>query len=237
MISPMESPKKSPMKGPFLIALAAGLLSLLLAFVPVLWHMVAPGPAPAPALHGAPWQVDTPAPGRSRVFGLALPGSTLGSARQRWGEDLKVAVIAGPDGSLALEAYLEQFSAGGVAGRLVLAFGADAANLAAWRNAVPGTPTGSGDRWHVLGGASAAVADAAPLVGLSFIPAAQLDGDTLIARLGVPAERLPGGERLTHWLYPALGLAVALDAQGKEVLQYVAPAEFERRLAAPLRRP
>ena len=224
------------MKHPFLIALAAGLLSLLLAFVPVLWHMVVPGEA-APPLQGAPWQVDTPAPGTSRVFGLVLPGSTLGPLRQRWGDELKVAVIASRDGSLALEAYLEQFSAGGVAGRLVLVFEAGAADLAAWRAARPGTPTGTGAWRHPLAGAAAALADAAPLVGLSFIPLAQLDGETLQARFGPPAARLPGGERLEHWLYPALGLAVALDAQGKEVLQYVAPADFERRLAAPLRRP
>lgn len=224
------------MKHPFLIALAAGGLSLLLAFAPVLWHMAVPG-APAPPAQGMPWQVETPAPGASRVFGLALPGSTLAEVRQRWGDELKIALMAGADGGLALEAYLEQFSAGGVTGRLVLAFEADAAELAAWRDALPGTPTGSGAWRHPLAGASAARADAAPLVGLSFIPAAQLDGETLQARFGPPAERLAGGERLAHWLYPALGLAVALDAEGKEVLQYVAPADFERRLAAPLRRP
>ena len=57
----------------------------------------------------------------------------------------------------------------------------------------------------------------------------------LQARFGTPAERLAEGERLQHWLYPPQGLAVLLDAKGREVLQYVAPAEFEARLAAPLR--
>jgi hypothetical protein len=35
-------------------------------------------------------------------------------------------------------------------------------------------------------------------------------------------------------MYPAQGLAVVLDSQGREVLQYVAPADFDRRLRAPL---
>ena len=42
------------------------------------------------------------------------------------------------------------------------------------------------------------------------------------------------GEEVLRQLGWGLGLAVVLDAEGKEVLQYVAPAEFERRLRAPL---
>ena len=45
-------------------------------------------------------------------------------------------------------------------------------------------------------------------------------------RFGPPAQRIRGNEHLEHWLYPALGLSLALDSQGKEVLQYVAPAQF-----------
>jgi hypothetical protein len=225
------------MKSPFLIALAAGGASLLIAFAPVLWQMFGPqdrAPAAATPVEGAPWQVQLPMPGRSRVFGLDLPGSTLGEARQRWGEDLKLALMAGRDGSLALEGYLERFETGGVGGRLLLAFepGAPAAR---WRETLPGVPIESGGRRHALGEAAIADLAARPLVGLSFIPAAQLDAQVLTARFGAPAERLAGGDRLEHWLYPALGLAVVLDAEGRELLQYVAPADFEVRLAAPLR--
>jgi hypothetical protein len=76
----------------------------------------------------------------------------------------------------------------------------------------------------------------APLAGIGFIPSAQLDAAMLQARFGEPAERIAGGERRQHWLYPAIGMAVALDRDGRDLLQYVAPADFERRLAAPLRR-
>ena len=46
--------------------------------------------------------------------------------------------------------------------------------------------------------------------------------------------RMHDGAQVEHWLYPERGLAIALDAKGRELLQYVAPAEFERRLRAPL---
>lgn len=227
------------MKGPFSIALAAGLLSLLIAFVPALWRTFAgPPPATATAPAGdAPWQVVLPAPGHSRVFGLSLPGSTLAQARQRWGDALQPALIVGGDGTLALEAYVEKFEAAGVGGRLLLAFDAEttATALARWRAALPGVPQPSGSRRHGLQAAALAELAPAALVGLSFIPAAQLGAQVLTARFGAPAERITSGERLEHWLYPAIGLAVVLDAEGRDVLQYTAPADFERRLAAPLR--
>ena len=230
------------MKSPFLIALAAGVVSLLIAFVPVFRHMLAPS-APAAsvgataAVDPAPWQLDRSQPGRTGVFGLSLPGSSLADARRRWGEDLKIALMAPRGGPVVLEGYLERYEAGGVGGRLLLAFdrGAQAAMLDRWRDQLPGTPIEGGGRQHRLTEAAAAELADAALVGLSFIPQAQLDAEVLAARFGPPSERIAAGDRLEHWLYPALGLAVAIDAQGKDVLQYVAPGDFEARLAAPLR--
>ncbi len=226
------------MRGPFFIALAAGLLSLLIAFAPAVWRMFQPPPPStvAPA-SGAPWQVAMPAPGHSRVFGLDLPGSTLAQVRRRWGDDVQLALIADSEGRLSLEGYVERFEAAGIGGRLLLAFDAEttAAALARWREQLPGLPQPSGGRRHALNPAALAELAPAALVGLSFIPAAQLDAETLTSRFGAPAERIAGTERIEHWLYPALGLAVALDAQGRDVLQYTAPADFERRLLAPLR--
>ncbi len=227
------------MKRPFLIALAAGVISLLIAFVPVLQRMLAGPPPPgatAPATTGAPWQVGLPAPGRSQVFALKLPGTTLAETRQRFGDDLRVALMAGRDGRLSLEGYVERFESGGVGGKLLLAFDGtgQAGALARWRDALPGTPIESGGRQHSLNAAAADELNGTGLVGLSFIPAAKLDAATLTARFGAPAERI-AGEQVEHWLYPAQGLAVALATKGRDVLQYVAPAEFEARLVAPLR--
>jgi hypothetical protein len=226
------------MKRPFLIALALGAACLLLAFAPVLLRMftMPPGPAIATPTVGAPWQVELPGPGRSRVFGLNLPGTTLAETRQRWSDELRLALIAGRDGSMALEGYVERFESGGVSGRLLLTFDSPASTLQRWRDSLPGTPLESGGRQHALSPTALEDLAGSALSGLSFIPVAQLDAQVLTARFGAPAERLPEGDRIEHWLYPALGLAVALDAKGRDVLQYVAPADFERALVAPLRR-
>lgn len=226
-------------RSPLFIALAATALTLLLAAALVAWRLVAPAdPATrAAVMHGAPWQIETPAPGQTRVMGLALPGSTLAQARLRWGNDLKVALMAKPEGPVTLEAYLERFETGGVGGRLLLRF--DTTNLAApvahWRETVFGVPQESGTRQHVLAEPAIQELGSAALLGVNYIPEAQLSAELLQARFGEPAQRLAEGERLEHWLYPAKGLAVVLDAKGRELLQYVAPADFEARLAAPLR--
>lgn len=225
-------------RSPFLLALAIGALALVVALTPFAWQVLRGGPVPPPATSApreAPWAIEQPASGQTRVFGLALPGATYGEARSRWGDDLQGAVIAPPGGTPVLEGYVERFGAGGITGRLLLTFDADPAALARWRDATPGAATESGARRHALGDVARAEATAAALVGITFIPAAQLDGDILAARFGQPAERLRENQRLEHWLYPALGLAVALDSDGKDLLQYVAPGDFEPRLAAPLR--
>ncbi|MBL8315017.1 MAG: hypothetical protein JNK55_14825 [Rubrivivax sp.] len=226
-------------RSPLFIALAATAGVLLLAAALVAWRLLFPSDKAArlTAMHGAPWQIETPAPGLTRVMGLSLPGSTLAQLRLRWGGDLKVALVSQDDGRLALEGYVERFETGGVNGRLLLSFdtSAQAAAAAQWRDAVPGVPQPSGARQHALGEPAIQELGAAALLGVSYIPQARLDAATVQARFGPPAARLAEGERLQHWLYPTLGLAVLMDSQGRNVLQYVAPADFEARLAAPLK--
>jgi hypothetical protein len=227
-------------KSPFWLAVGISLLGLVLAALLVLGQAVLAPQKPAEVTvpgEGAPWHVALPEPGRSRVFGLSLPGSTLADVQQRWGSDVQLALISGAGREPVVEGYLERFEAGGVTGRLLLRLeeaGGGTQSLLGWQQELKGEPTESGAWRHVL--TPAAVADLVRLrlVGLSFIPVAQLDAAMVQARFGAPAEQRADGERLTHWLYPALGLAVVLDSGGRELLQYVAPAEFDARLVRPL---
>lgn len=229
------------MKHPMLIALFAAVAIILGALAPALWRMAAGPPAQTAAESGLPWQVAVDASGRSTVFGLTLPGTTLAQARQRWGDDVQVAVMARRGQPGALEAYLENFRAAAINGRLVLAADPGAPAVARLReNAVHNEPVDAEARRYTLRADDLPEALRAPLVGITFIPAAQLDAATLRARFGEPAERLldaapAGAGRIEQWLYPSIGLAVALDAKGRDVMQFVAPADFERLLRAPLR--
>jgi hypothetical protein len=226
---------------PWLLALGAGVAILAVALLPPLWQAWrasrtgAVPPASVADAQGLPWQIEVLPGGATRVFGLTLGASPIAAASRRDG-DVQVALVARGDEPGVLEAYVEQFNAGFVGGRLVIAAAADEAQRQAWRARSSDREPGSDGTWrHRLARADLAAALRAPITGLSFIPAAQLDAATVAQRFGEPAERVRTGTRLEHWLYPGQGLAVTIDAEGREVLQYVVPAEFEARLRAPLR--
>jgi hypothetical protein len=223
------------MKHPFVVALVAGLVVVLAAFAPSFWHALRGDVAVAPSAAQGPWQVRALPGGGIEAMGFALPGATLGDAATRWPDELQLAVMARRGGAGALEAYLESYREGGIAGRLVLAAEVAPEVVAGWQaRALRSEPVDGQTFRHTLNPQDRTEALRAPLAGITFIPAAQLDAATVAARFGVAAERWASGERIEQWLYPASGLAVAIDREGRDVLQFVAPADFERRLRAPL---
>lgn len=216
---------------PFAWALIAGVLSLVAAFVPTAWHMLAAPPGPPAAQVKEPWRIDVGADGTSRVLGLQLGTDTLGSLQGRLGEALQPAIVARRGEAGALEALVDPFSAGFVAGRLVLVFDAPTDALARWREgAAKSDVMDTGARRYTLSADSAHEAASVPLAGATFVPALSLSDDDVTQRFGAPAAVQAGGEGLQTWLYPDRGLAIALQPGRKAVLQYVAPPDFERRL-------
>lgn len=182
---------------------------------------------------GLPWQVEALPNGANKVMGLTLGpaglASTLGDAQQLWGENTEIAIIAAPGEDGMLEAFVDPASAGFITGKIVITAHLDSADIRAMRErAIKAEFMESTTRKYKLTSADLQAAMKAPIVALSFIPQANLDADTIIARFGQPAERVRSNGHLEHFLYPAKGLDLALDTEGKELLQYVAPAEFDR---------
>ena len=225
------------MTKPWVMALAAGVIVLLVAFALPLLHMGdATGPTGSPVAEGGlPWHVTVLPNGQSQVFGL-LPGQdTLGDAERRLGDAMQVALVARLGEPARLEALVDPFAAGFVSGRLVLAFDPPPAQLARWRDQVRGSAAMEGGvRRFTLRPADRDEARRARLVGLSFLPTVRLSDADVRQRFGAPTELLaqPGGVSIL--LYPAMGLIVTVAPGQRGVLQYVAPAEFAQRLRAPL---
>lgn len=233
--SESASPTSFWLRHPALLALVVTLVLLLAALA---WPLLKAGSQPAGASAdpntGMPWQVELLPQGGSRAFGIAIGSDTLAEAQARWGDDLQIAVMAAHREAGALEASVERYSAGFVTGRLIISLDVAPETLARWRERVS-------KRDYVEGGTARetlqrddlAEALHATIVGLSFIPSANLDAETVRQRFGAPTEqqRLNGME---HWLYPERGLEVTLDPERRELLQYVAPRDFEARLRRPL---
>ncbi|WP_052162181.1 hypothetical protein [Aquabacterium sp. NJ1] len=225
--------------------------SLALGTLIVIGHdlLTPPDAPPAKARSsGLPWQVDSLPGGASKVMGLTLapsgsaPGSTqvastLADAQEQWGQAMQIAIIAAPGEDGLLEAFVDPASAGFITGKAVITAQLSRAEIRAMRErAIKSEFMESTTRKYTLTPADLQTALKAPITALSFIPQANLDADTVMARFGAPAERVRSNGHLEHFLYPAKGLDLALDSEGKELLQYVAPAEFDK-LRRPLMKP
>ncbi|MGB4467665.1 MAG: hypothetical protein WBI41_06420 [Azovibrio sp.] len=209
----------------------------------VLLALILPFFLPSPASDGKgdpdsnlPWQIQLDDQGNSRVFGLTPGRSTLAQVRQRLGNDMDIAIVAGPGEVGDLEAYYTQVPLGFVLARLILTADLSPDAITAMRErALKAERMESSTRKITLHPDDLAAVENTPIRAFSLIPNVNLDEATIIQRFGQPVERIAVGANLTHFLYPHLGLDVVLDRKGKELLQYVAPRDFEARIRAPLR--
>ena len=204
-------------------------LFLIIAVI-VLSALLRSGEKPAvQPVEGLPWQIEILPNGETRVFGLIPARSTLDDARGRFGMDMEIAVIAAPGEPGSLEAYSSSVTTGMIMGRMILVADVDRETVTRLRQrAIKSMHMDSSTRKYILRPDDLALAWRAPIAGITFIPAVSLDEQTVLGRFGAPSERIRVDERVEHFLYPEMGLDLALDSKGKEVLQYVAPRQFAR---------
>ncbi len=194
------------------------------------------GPPPEPPRH-LPWQIEVLPDGSSRVFGITLGKTTLGQLESLLQEEAEVSLFATDDGKKVVEAYFNHVILDGLKAKMVATLGFDQERLQGLFDRGARIATlAQGKRKVTLSGPDLALARNTPVVAITYLPAIDLDEQTVRHRFGAPAEKIPeeAGD-VVHWLYPDKGLDVAMSREAREVLQYVPPKEFER-LAVPLRR-
>lgn len=172
---------------------------------------------------GLPWQIDSLPGGVTRVFGITPGQTTLGEAIELLGDDMKLAIIAAPYESGAVEAYFSHHSAGPITGKLILVLDIAPDALAPMREHAF---QDGGTRRYRLHPDDLPVAYRAPVRIITFLPSFNLDEEIVQVRFGTPAEIIQIDAEQQHWLYPDKGLDLILNTNGTEVLQYLPPAEF-----------
>jgi len=181
-----------------------------------------------------PWVIEKQADGNTRVMGLTLKVSTLNDAKAAYGPDMAVAIVNAPNEPGTLEAYVASAQAGFVTGKLILTASTDAQMIDGMRErAVKTEYMESTTRKATLSASDLATAMQLPIRAISFIPSVNLDREAIVERFGQPTRETRSNDHQTHLLYPDKGVDVILDTQGKELIQYVAPEDFDH-LAAPL---
>lgn len=178
---------------------------------------------------GLPWQIEILPGGNSMVFGVTLGSSTLGDAHAQLGDDMELAIITTTDQGVGLEMFYSRYTAGVFHGKLVIAADVSPDTLQQlMERSIKAEYMESGARKYSLHPGDLPVALQAPVQTMTFIPAVNMNEQSAIKRFGPAAEIHRTSEQVTHLLYPGKGLDLIINKNGRDVLQYVAPRDFER---------
>jgi hypothetical protein len=178
---------------------------------------------------GLPWQIELLPEGQSKVFGITLGRSTLADAREQLGDDMELAIIVAPGkDSGGLEMFYGHYKAGVFSGKLVLAADLAPGKVAQLvEHAIKSDYMDSGARKFTLNPDDLPLALRAPVASMTFIPTVNIDKTSAIKRFGPADKTIHVSEQVTRLLYADKGLEIIINSKGKDILQYVAPKDFE----------
>lgn len=211
------------------LALALG---LPLALLVLGWFLITPSPRQHQVDPGdLPWNLVVDGPQRVRVFGLSIGESTLADSDRRFGVEAEAGVFRDPGGKLSVEAYYDSLTLAGLKAKLVLELRASVEELEGFEAAtIRRIGLRSGAVRLELPSSYDADLRKLSIRSLTYAPRVDIEAETLRERFGEPERIVQLDERRSHWLYPQRGLDILVDSDGREVIQYLLPAEFERLL-------
>jgi hypothetical protein len=184
-----------------------------------------------------PWLVSTDTQGRTQVFGFTIGETTLADVRAVFAEQGKINLFSHPDkrDRYSVEAYFDQIYLNGLRSDFVITLDADRTELEAmYERGLRISQLGSGGKKVKLAPDDIEMVVGFPIRVITYLPWKSLDAQILERRFGKPEQVLSEQETdVTHWLYPAKGMDIALDQDGGVVIQYVNPGTFEE-LITPL---
>jgi hypothetical protein len=176
-----------------------------------------------------PWEITVRPDGSAEVFGLVTGVSTLADANHRFGPAPEVAVFSDSSGPRSVEAYYDSVVMAGLKAKVILELAVEPSALATLEaGAIDREATPSGSYRSKLAIEDVRTLLATPIQSITYIPGVDLEKETLRLRFGDPSDVRPAANDSEYWMYPGKGLAIAVNADGREVMQYVAPRDFER---------
>jgi len=182
-----------------------------------------------------PWQVTLTSQGSTRIFGVTLGQTTVAEAERQLRAAAEVALFVSAHDEYAIEAFLDNVRLANIPARIVLTVAVPAADaLAMYQRGARISTLGDGARKVRLAQDDLLRARETAVTGLTYMPRMPLDPALIEKRFGLPEHRIRETESgVVHWLYPAIGLDIALSEGRQDILQYVSPRDFPG-LIAPL---
>lgn len=186
----------------------------------------------AEKLTDLPWMVTINDDGSSTVFSHTLGKSTLGDFYSHVKRHPQISLFRDQDTSLSLEAMFEKIDLSGIISNVIVELDMTEAELkelekvALKREVMP-----SGSYQLKLSHEVEKTLTNKVIKSLSYTPTSiRLDAEMIELRFGKPTEIVKIDEEVSHFLYPEMGLDIILNLRkrGKEVFQYLNPADFDR---------
>jgi len=202
-------------------------LSIVILFI--LFYLLRQTPEDNKPIVGVyPWQVEDLGGGVSRVFGIVLMETQLKKVDGIFRAKPAIALYESKE-KLTLEAYYKNISLGGLIGSFIFTLDASGDELEKIkRESHKSERTDNNEIKYKLDKPASIKASQLRVKNLIYIPTVQLDEEMILKRFGEPAQKikLKTKEQGWHYLYPEKGLDLIYKKEGKEVLQYVPPRNF-----------
>ena len=175
-----------------------------------------------------PWHITLHDPDHSEVFGITLNRTSLEQARKHFGQLDGIALYQNEQGEYSLEAYFGKLSIDRFSARLIANLDAPQQELEQLtEHTVKRTRTKDGSWRWTLTPEKQLEQGARTIKALSYIPDyAGMDGEFIRQRFGEPSTRETLDETSEVWFYPRLGVRIMIDSAGKELFEYMTPAQF-----------
>ena len=175
-----------------------------------------------------PWQVSILADGKSSVFGVILGETSLREVDAILKTAPEMALFE-LNNHLSLEAYYKNVTLGGLIGSFIFTLNVSDEQLKKIKKESSKEKRAeSNGRRYELDKPASDKSKVFIVKNLIYIPTVQLDEETIIQRFGKPTHKIKLKTKETgwHYLYPEKGLDLIYKEEGKEVLQYVEPRNF-----------
>ena len=177
-----------------------------------------------------PWIMNVDPQGALSVFGITLGQSNLDQARQSFQAQGKATLFQTPENRYMVEVYFQRLFLSGIKADVVLNLELSEEQAAQmFERGERISKMGSGTRKVELSSQDMEALFQEKIAYITYIPAADLDEDLITARFGEPERKVAEkSSPIVHWLYLSKGVDIALNPDGKEVIQYINPGDFDQ---------
>ena len=177
-----------------------------------------------------PWHINVLDEHHIEVFDITLNETTLEQGRVRFGQLDGLALYQNLQGVFSLEAYFGKVSFGPLDARVIANLDVSQTDLKSMaEDAIKRMITDKGNTKWTLSDDVKRLQALRKIKSLTYIPSfGGLDAEFIKQRFGDPEKKETVDETTEQWLYPNQGVRILLDSEGKEVFEYMVPAEFKQ---------